>query len=124
MPSSLTAAALAHRTPEHGLLGRMSTVVMAMEVEPATECLCATSRKGAAEDEDTWVGCWVDGADVGGNGRVVDGRRLSNYIGDSVEGWLGEFLCVWVCRDDVGLGDILRVVMARLHICIEASEAE
>jgi hypothetical protein len=64
VPTSLTATALTHRTPEHRLLRGMSTVVVAMEIEPATECLCATSREGAAEDEDAWVRRWVDGADV------------------------------------------------------------
>jgi hypothetical protein len=59
-----------------------------MEVEPATECLCVTSREGAAEDEDAWVGCWVDGADVGGDGWGVNGRRMGHYIGKSVESWL------------------------------------
>jgi hypothetical protein len=64
VPSALTATALLHRTPKHRLLGGMSSVVVAVEVGPATEGLYTASWEGAAEDENAGVGCWLDGADI------------------------------------------------------------
>jgi hypothetical protein len=42
-------------TPEHCLFGRVRSVVMPVEVGPATEGFCATSGKGTSEDEDAGV---------------------------------------------------------------------
>jgi hypothetical protein len=69
IPSALTATTVAHRTPEHCLLGCMSSVVVAVEVGPAAKGFSAASGKGAAEDEDARVGCWMHGADAGSGGR-------------------------------------------------------
>jgi hypothetical protein len=64
VPSALTATAVAHWAPEYSLLSCMSTVVVAVEVGPATKGPRATPRECTAEDEDAWVGRWLNGADV------------------------------------------------------------
>jgi hypothetical protein len=57
VPSALTATAVAHWAPEYSFLRCMSTIVVAVEVSPATKCLCATPEGCAAENEDSRVGC-------------------------------------------------------------------
>jgi hypothetical protein len=89
MPSTLTATTLLHRTPKHRLLEGMSSIVVAMEVGPAAKGFGATSGKGAAEDEDARIRCWLDGADVRCRWGVRDRRqRRGDSRGGMMEGCL------------------------------------
>jgi hypothetical protein len=92
VPSALTATTVTHGTPEHCLLGCMSTVVVAVKVGPAAKGFGAASGKGAAEHEDARVGCRLDSADVGGGLCGLEGEGLRKGWEEGsrgrIEGWL------------------------------------
>jgi uncharacterized protein (DUF736 family) len=62
---TLTAIATVHRAPKDGLLSRVRTIVVSVEIVPAAKTPSAASQVGALEVERAWTGRSVDGADVG-----------------------------------------------------------
>jgi hypothetical protein len=62
-----------HRTEEDSLLWSMSSVVVTMEVRPASESFVVAVKKCAAEDEIAWVVRGLYGADI--RGRMRNSRE-------------------------------------------------
>jgi hypothetical protein len=62
---TLTAIATVHWAPKDGLLSRVRTIVVSVEIVPVAENPSTTSQDSASEDERAWTGRSVNGANVG-----------------------------------------------------------